>query len=376
MSTAGLHLRPGTALVSQWPAAEPAEVAGSAAMTYRGSSARLGLTDVPDPADSVLTTGDLLTRAQPAVPDALAVYLGLLRRHSPQLGSAGAVVVALPPRFADDAATVRYVHDSSTRAGLAVTRVVSTPVAAVAYAYLTGALDQAPKAAPTFVCDIDDEGATVTLLHCSANQVRPGASTPITTAAGAPDRAGVIGAAMKRIMREHGVQNEPIRLLIAGDTDLPPQVLGAVGYHSSKPVHLVRLADPGAAAALGAAAVAAGAVTVEDRLRTGISLSAHRTEFDTVSDRWPPLAAPHTLAFGAGHGEAVEVELTTGQSEAVVRLTADDGITRDVTVPLSPVPPAGVYQVSVIVGADGPALSFSQAGTTTSFPIPAQQGSR
>ncbi|WP_250030732.1 hypothetical protein [Paractinoplanes maris] len=350
MSALGIHLRAGTVVAARWPRGA-APVLFDGRVTYRGDHVRLGVPDEPEPSDVVLSGLD---------EEAFRTYVALLTREVAP--AAGPVVVAVPVAL----------QGSLAAPGV---RVVAAPIALVAYAHATGALQQAPVAAPTLVCVIDDRGAEVTVLHAVPHVIRLGATTPIVAPAGIADRAGVIGAEVAAAARAAGLADEPIRLLVSGEAEpesgpgLAGEVASAAQYRSREAVHLIRLPDARAAIAAGAAAIGAGHVVTEDRFRYGVSLSGHVADFDRLDERWPELAAPDTITTGQ-HGPALEMDVDGGPAAARVRLTGSEGDGRDVEVPMDPPLPAGTYEVSFTITEDGPALHFAQPGTSAVFLIP------
>ncbi|GIE84388.1 hypothetical protein [Actinoplanes regularis] len=362
MSGAGIDWRPARTVVATWPlGSEPITLPSE--LTYRGSAVRLGVPETAAPGDRVLTGSDVATLLHQGDTGTAGHYFGLLAAQTPP-GAGVPTVVAVPGLFSDDPAAVHALHDLlTTTVRLPVLRIVGVPLAVAAYATLTGARLHSEPGTPLVVCDLDDAGAVVTVLNTIGQQVRPHPTAGVSSPAKAFDRAGRIGGAVMKAVGLIGPV--PFDLIVLGDPEPRQLVTEAVTAQHPAPVREIRLQAPASAVAVGAAAIAAAAVTVDDVCPFGVELPVHDITDGYLSSRWQRLADPDTLRTGTpgsppagGHGD-LEVEVAAG-SVLTVRLTADGYRPLDVTT--EPNLPAGLYRVAAVLDEAGLALLFTPPG--------------
>jgi hypothetical protein len=219
MSGTGVHWGSATTTVA-WPGWTDIAEAG-AGLTCRGpDEVRLGRPDPDEPGDLlVVPPVAMLENLRRGRSEHAVRYFALLAERLREPGLEGPIVVAVSARAG--AETLHRLHEVLTgEVRLPVTRVVSAPVAALAQAFRSGALDQAPISAPVIVVDIDEDGATVTVTHGSAGRLRPIFTTPVACPDGTADRGGIVGRAVAAAAADAGLTGGPLRLLVLGDAAL------------------------------------------------------------------------------------------------------------------------------------------------------------
>ncbi|MEV6343126.1 hypothetical protein [Actinoplanes sp. NPDC051851] len=349
----GIDWRTGRTVVAGWPpGGSPRVLAGH--LTYRGETVRLGTADHPEATDRVVAGSVAMANLRQGVTWAAEHYFGLLAGALPAGG--GPVVVAVPAWLADDDTAVRYLHDLLVGTlRLPVDRVVGTPIAAAAYAYAVGALP--PDADAVVVCDVDETGAMLTVLGLTVLGAggarmgsRPAVGVPLQ--AGNPDRDRLLGKAVAAAALAAGLRRQPLHLITLGLPEGEAAVAAAAEARHRASVTPVALPEPLPAAALGAAAIAAGRVTVDDVCPYEVALAVHEVAHGLLANRWERLDADRP----------VEVEAGPGTTVLRVRLTANGHPPYETE--LAPALPAGTYRAEAVSDSGGLAVLFHQPGAS------------
>lgn len=354
----GVDWRTRGTTVTSWPG-EAVTLPGS--LTYRGEHVRLGPPSLPAPSDLTITGADLMAELRRQDTDVAEHYFALVAYHS-GVPVAGPAVVAVPGWFFDDPTAISRLHRVLVAVRFPAVRVVAAPVAAAAYAQLTGALATTAAEAPLVVCDLDGTHVTVTVMHPSDGQLRPDAAWIPAPRSPASPEAGWIGAEAVRAAVAAGLERAQLRLLVIGEPDLLDPIVTAAAALHGRAVTGVELRDPSAAVAGGAAAIAAGAATLTDSFYLGVQLPVHGVRDGELTEEW--------IDLRPGDGPcAREIDVTAGDTTVVVRLTATGERPSLVGVPAPGLEP-GVYRLGVDA-AEGLTLVFhSSAGVPVGFPVP------